>query len=286
MTNPFASLDLEPTGKQSPHEVKIGLVSESGRYRIGPAVRPPIKHDNGHLDMYKQREPTAADRVKLARWIAMLEGSEALCNAQTGKFVPACNGEDLSDGNAAYRHFLFGNGADRTFNYERFLQNDPAAKNLVQNLINDFQYHVSIIGKDRVKFSVTSLAYTVGTNGIAPYPATSNWQKAIGGHFLWLSADVKASATGDKIYYDADITIHVEDRFNFNPGAADVATGILDSENGLFEITGLGKQYTNYATVTRHTRWEDGSAKEAQTTNAPSDRQRMPSDNRRLRNRM
>jgi hypothetical protein len=128
------------------------------------------------------------------------------------------------------------------------------------------------------------LSYSVVTGGIAEYPATSNWQKAIGGHFLWLSGDVTASATGDKIFYDADITIHVEDRFNFNPNSADIATGILDSANGVFEITGLAKQYTNYSTITRHARWEASTGVEAKITNAPSDRQRMPSDNRLLRN--
>jgi hypothetical protein len=30
----------------------------------------------------------------------------------------------------------------------------------------------------------------VGTGGIADYPATANWQKAIGGHVIWGSADV------------------------------------------------------------------------------------------------
>lgn len=286
MSNPFESLNLEPTDKHSPHEVKIGLVDQSGRYKIGPPTRPPIKHDNGHLELYKPRAPTLADRAKLAGWIAILEGSEALCNAQTGSITPQCNYEDLSDGNAAYRHFLFGNGADRQFNYERFLQNDPAAKNLIRDLVNDFEFHISIIGKDRVSFMVTSSTYSVQRGGIAPYPLTANWQKAIGGHVFWVSANVSASAVGDKIYYDADITIHVEDRFNFNIGAADAATGIPDSANGIFEITGLGKQYMNFSTVTRHVRWEDGSATPTQVTGAPVDRQRMPADNRRLRNKI
>lgn len=285
MNSPFDIL-LEPTEKKSTHVASVGLVATSGRYKIGSPIRPLIKHDNGHLDMYTLREPTADDRLQLTKWIAMLEGSEALCNAQTGAYMPGCKGEDLIDANAAYRHFLFGKGADRTINYERFLQGDASGKNLARDLIDDFQLHASIIGKDRVKFAITSDSYTVGKGGIAPYPATANWQKAIGAHFLWVSANVTASADKAKIWFEADITVHMEDRYNFNPGSADVATGIPDSANGQFEISGLAKQYTNYATFTRHTRWADGSSTSTHTSDAPSGRQRMPSDSRRLRNRI
>ncbi|MEO7495931.1 MAG: hypothetical protein ABIT83_18865 [Massilia sp.] len=285
MTSPFDIL-LEPTEKKAAHPAAVGLVDRAGRYRIGPPTRPAIRHDNGHLDMYPPRAPTASDRAQLVRWFAMLEGSEALCNAQTGKYLAACNHEDLSDANAAYRHFLSGNGKDRTINYERYLQGDPSGPDVIKNVLADFQTQAEIIGKDRLRFAVTSDAYTVGNGGIAPYPATSNWQKAIGAHFLWVSANVVASVDKGKIVYDADLVFHVEDRYNFNPGAADVATGIPDSANGQFEISGLAKQYTNYATVQRHTRWVEGAAKAAQTSNAGTSRQRKPSDNRRLRNRV
>ena len=38
-------------------------------------------------------------------------------------------------------------------------------------------------------------------------------------------------------------TIHAEDRYNFNPGAKDIATGTPDSENGIFEIATPKGQY-------------------------------------------
>lgn len=285
MTNPFSSLELEPVENKNIKVVTVGFIDESGRYRIGPPTRPNIKHDNGHLDLYKPRDPTASDKIQLAKWTAMLEGSEALCNAQTGKWVPGCT-DDLTDANAAYRHFLFGDGKDRQINYERFLQNDSSGKVLIENLMDDFQHRASIIGKDRKRFSVTSSAFTVGAGGIAPYPATANWQKALGAHFLWVSADVSVSATKTDIIYNADVTIHVEDRYNFNPGSNDVATGIPDEANGRFEITGLAKQYTNYATVHRTTRWIAGSTVGSTTGHGPEGRQRMPSNNRRIRNRI
>lgn len=286
MNDPFALL-LEPTEKKSTHLASVGLVFSSGRYRLGPAARPNIRHDNGHLDLYPKREPMASDRAQLAKWTAILEGAEAICNAQTGKYFSACGKDDLADANAAYRHFLFGKGKDRTINYERYLQGDKSAVNLITNVFNDFQKHIEIIGKDRVKFSVTSEPYTVGRGGIAEYPSTANWQKTLGAHFLWVSADVTVAADskGD-IYYEANVTIHVEDRYNFNPGAQDVATGIPDSANGQLEITGLATQYTNFATVARRIRWKEGAPRTSKTSTGPSERQRMPANNRRLRNRV
>lgn len=32
--------------------------------------------------------------------------------------------------------------------------------------------------------------------------------------------------------------MHVEDRWNFNPGAKDIQTGIADAENGRFAVLG------------------------------------------------
>jgi hypothetical protein len=258
MSDPFEAL-LKPVGHEDPHVATIALVDRSGRYRIGSPTRPAIRHDNGFLDRYPRREPTLKDRANRARWVAKLEASEALCSPSMGKYVEHCNREDLSDANAAYRHFLFGNGADRQIDYERYLKGDPAAVNLIRNVVNDFRTHAEIIGKHRVRFSVTSDAYTVGRGGIAPYPKTSNWQKAIGAHYLWVSGEVSISVS-DKgsIAYAAAIILHIEDRYNFNPGATDIATGIPDSENGIFEVTGLAKQYTNYATVARSTSWLEG----------------------------
>lgn len=85
-----------------------------------------------------------------------------------------------------------------------------------------------------------------------------------------------------KIYFDAEITVHMEDRYNFNPGAADVATGILDETNDRFEIAGLA----HYGTLKRHVRWEDGAPTTSHVANAPNGRQHQPSDNRRARNRL
>lgn len=285
MNNPFAVL-LEPAEKKTVHTSPTKLTDASGRYRLGRPARPAINHDNGFLDTFPKRAPTAGDRLQFAKWLAMLEGSEALCSGPTKNLVPSCSGEDLADANAAYRHFLFGKGKDRTINYERYLQDDASGREVIPNILRDFQQHAEIIGRDRVRFSVTSNAYSVGNTGIAPYPATANWQKAIGAHFLWVSADVSVAANAKaEIIYTAEITIHMEDRYNFNPGNVDIATGVPDSANGIFEVTGMAHQYTNYATVRRQVSWREGDWSRSTPRGAPTSRQRKPGDNRRVRNR-
>ena len=79
------------------------------------------------------------------------------------------------------------------------------------------------------------------------------------------------------------VTVHAEDRYNFNNGAADIATGIPDSANGELEAAGLAYGYMNYSTLQRTVRWTNTSAPVLVPT---SGRSRQPQDNRRLRNRL
>jgi hypothetical protein len=257
--------------------VDIRFVDRSGRYRVGPPERPPIHEDNGFLDTFLPQAPTASDRLALAEWRAKLEAAEA--------FRP-----DLADATAAYRHFLYGLGKDRSFSYERYVHNDSSGKQALQSILDDLKYQVEVIGHNRDRFQVTSDAYAIGGPDPAfPYPATENWQKAIGAHYAWVSAEVAVHTDPDDLrdVFEATVTIHAEDKYNFNPGAQDIATGIPDSANGRFEITGLAHQYTNYATLVRHVIWKEGDGSPAQTNGGSSSREdtRRPADNRRLRNR-
>jgi hypothetical protein len=113
-----------------------------------------------------------------------------------------------------------------------------------------------------------------------PYPATENWQKALGAHSIWIEAAVtvtvsqlhdsneappppagvaepgtlSSTAAGPPTFtrhFHVEMTIHEEDMYNFNPGAQDIATGIPDSANGRFEITGLGQEYINRGTYSQ-----------------------------------
>lgn len=254
-------------------------------YTIGAPTRPSIYHDNGFLDKFSPRSPTASDYAQRALWLAKLEGGEAV------QGIPLLPHNDLPDALAAYRHFLSGNGADRTISYERYVANDENGKKTLANAVLDARqgveliYYSSISGQSPVNFQITGSAISVGGNNPAfPYPATENWQKAIGAHIIWISADVDVVVQNEIPQYYMVMTLHAEDKYNFNPGAQDIATGIPDSENGIFEITGLAKQYMNYGTLQRTVTWS-GATSDIASSRSDSGRDRNPDDNHRLRNR-
>lgn len=263
MNNPFEIL-LQPTEKKAVHTQKVVLEGQSGRYHIGKPTRPNIVHDNGFLDVEEKRAPTKEDYEQLSKWKRMLWGAELLCNNEllrkaTTSLTDKCASGALHDATAAYRHFLEGKGKPYTVDYEKYLREDSAALELKVKLRKDFQKHMEIIGKDRVKFSVTSEAYAIGPGKFAQSPASENWQKTIGAHYIWISADVTVTTNKSaEIVYRADVTIHMEDKYNFNPGKSDEKTGIADKENGRFEVTGLGQQFLTYGTAKREWEWIEG----------------------------
>lgn len=261
------------TPSAAPPETHAGFIDHDGQ-------APVIKHDhgflddgNGNIDPSKRREATWEDYVALAKWTAMLEGAELLR-------------PDLVDGTSAYRHFLTGGGATRTIDYQRFIDGDSSGATILSSAMADakdaaVRKHDSMIaGKPpsagSTSFKMRTDPIGVGNDGRYPYPATENWQKAIGAHLIWLEMDVKVDTTevvahppgvapgsspvctpgGDSAItyqrtFTVDMTLHMEDMYNFNPGAADIVTGAPDADNGRFEETGLGNEYLNVATLKR-----------------------------------
>ena len=222
-----------------------------------PSYRPNIHHDHGFLDdghgnidETKRRAPEFSDYAALAWWETKLNAAEVLR-------------PDLIDGTAAYRHFLFGNGATRTIDYERFIANDPSGQIIITSAVRDIvdlarEHHNQFIqanpgSTEAQTFNIHTDAIPVGGTEHYPYPATENWQKAIGAHIIWLegSVTVNINAADNTRSFEIEMTLHMEDMYNFNPGAADIATGSPDSANGRFEVTGLGHEYLNTAVVHR-----------------------------------
>jgi hypothetical protein len=273
-------------GNVDPFAFKSSTVETGGKYTLGGPRRPKIVFDNGFLVLGK-RSPDASDYVALAKWRAMLVGGEALR-------------PDLTDALAAYRHFLDGNGQRRLFSYDRYVMNDTSGRTTLREAILEFEDAVIELwtknGQPRI-LQITGPAIPCGADPkhfpyIArhfPYPASENWQKAIGSHFIWLSGnvEVRSSPSASSMpVFKATMTLHAEDRYNFNPGAQDIATGIADSDNGLFEQTGLAHQYDHFATLVRLLEWKglDLGVSFAVRPNTISLRQ--PRDNHRLRNRI
>jgi hypothetical protein len=256
-------------------------------YRVGSPARPSISHDNGFLDKFKPRAPTNDEINQYRIWKMKLEAGEAL---QGVPFAP-----HLPDALAAYRHFLDGSGTTRTINYERYTTQDSSGRTTLQHIITeamnagyDIYLKTPSVGKTAINFTGSAISCG-GTSAYFPYPNSENWQKAIGAHSVWLSGSVEGEpgrAAGTPMEFTLKFTLHMEDMYNFNPGAKDIKTGIPDSDNGIFEVTGLAKQYMNVATLTRHVAWKGAPAKAFEVSAAPILRQRQPDDNRRARNRL
>lgn len=228
------------------------------KFTLGAQGRPNIRHDhgflddgNGNIDPRKRRPATNEDRLMFAKWVAKLEVAETLR-------------PDLVDGTTAYRHFLFGGGVKRTLNYERFVQDDSSGQRVLSSAIEDtttaaLRFHLqrcpftpSKALRDSFKFQSQVIA--VGARDLRyPYAATENWQKAIGAHYIWLDGDatVDVNPVGKVRSFAIEMSLHMEDMYNFNPGAQDIATGTPDADNGRFEVTGLGHEYLNTAVLTR-----------------------------------
>jgi hypothetical protein len=276
------------------------MAATRGNYLRGAPQRPSITHDNGHLDQFKLRPPTWQDRSAYAKWRLTLEAAEAAQGF--GPFEKT----HMPDALAAYRHFMGASGKSRFFSYERYVRNDNSGKTTIGNQITEAQnaaltlYSSSgAIAND--SFDFTGSALGAGNNQIFPYPATENWQKAIGAYNFWISGSLgaevktpdswKGAANLSHVSFELTLTVHVEDMYNFNTGgAADIATGIPDEDNGRFEITGLAKQYLNYSELQRTVRWIGSEI--ASYSHSAGDqierlrRQRGPADARRARDRV
>lgn len=263
------------------------------QFSEGKAKRPNIKHDHGFLDdghgnidPKKRKDPEWSDRLSRAKWVAKLETAELLR-------------PDLVDATSTYRHFLFGNGKARPFSYERFIRNDSSGRRVLQSAIEDalnsardkhnavLQAHLSKPTSAQ-SFDLRTEPIPVGADSRYPYPATENWQKAIGAHIIWLEAHITVTInpTAKTRTFKGSMTLHMEDMYNFNPGMEDIATGTPDAENGRFEETGLGHEFLQTATATRslaHTESLDAKAASStapEVSGGPRHNPRAPGDSR------
>lgn len=248
----------------------------------GAPRRPDIKHDHGFLDdgkgnidNSKRQSPTDKDRAHKEVWQALLGA------AMTFKK------DELKDANDAYKHFLVdNNGTPMTVRYNGFLTEDTNGKTVLASAIDDtrtgvldvfdakFAKPATVAGRQTLR--VTSSAVTVGRvlpDLRYPYPDSENWQKAIGGHALWLSAEatIDSNPAAKTRAVEIKMTLHAEDMYNFNPGGADVATNQKDEENGRFEITGLGTEFLQTGTATRTITFTVPNAKQANNRVVPAD---------------
>jgi hypothetical protein len=249
------------------------------KFTEGPATRPAIHHDhgflddgNGNIDPKKRRAATWEDYKVLAWWAAKLNGAEMLR-------------PDLKNATDAYRHFLDNTGTDFDVDYEAFVRDDKSGETVLNSAIEDTIAAAIEIDDKKVggatpsapkqdDFSITSEAIGVGgRNARYPYPKTENWQKAIGAHFIWMDAAVKVKIdpAAGKRQFEVKMHLHMEDMYNFNPGAHDIATGTPDADNGRFEVSGLAKEFLSKAEISRTLKFTEPITPVPDTRAKPAD---------------
>lgn len=277
-----ARLQLTPIeAKDKVAKGKLFLRNETRTYKLGKPTRPVFEHDHGHLSGRGEpkralRTPTEQDKKIFGLMFTRLEVSELMCNERKDtsgtdwnnrqRYVDECGGNQ-PDANLALRNFLFGKGRSRYVDYERYLRDEnraaglePGHYKLVTALVEDFMPHAEAIGLNRQKFSITSKEmYAIGPKGFADGPFTTNWMRTLGGHEVWVSADVSVSVApgGSHMVYEADLTFHAEDMYNFNPNSSDAKLNVKDWEGGQLELSGLGQEFMTYAVLYRHIKWDE-----------------------------
>lgn len=269
--------DPVPAGAADPSAP--GVVSGGTGYKVGPYEKPQIHHDNGFLqnpddptdpDPMPTREPTQEEVDYYYDQVLQAE------LADTFNDVPFLDRLDsrlgLDNALPAYEHFLKGNGADREFDYGAYLRDDPAGQATVDStlsgvrggadqLYGDLDQQVGDQPGDSITFEMQGDVRTTGDGlpGDPGYPQTEDWQKTIGGHSYWSQSTVTVTRQEDgSLLAVADVTMHAEDRYNFNPGQSDIATGAADSERGVLEESGLAQQYTQTGSTEYTTSWTIG----------------------------
>ncbi len=148
--------------------------------------------------------------------------NEQLSLTPESQYRVLLNGADfvghIPEACVAYRHYRSGSGEPLTINYERFYMQDAAGHAAIDYQVLRAQSMAQWLRKELGKnsFSMTGSEFPVVVS-------TQNWQKTLGSHVVWGSADVAFDPSTSM--YKMTLTLHAEDYYNFNKGEHDIATG-------------------------------------------------------------
>lgn len=219
----------------------VTQVTEDGHYKIGDPETPPIERDDDFG--YDSEDSNWRDHLNKAEWLAKLRA------AQIAGHLP--------DGTAMYEHYWKNTGKPKEFDYEKAYDEDSGVRAGVdQEIVRAQAAAEELIRAGNTNFSTTGQASNVHEDY---YPRTENWQKAIGGYQVWSHGDVRVN--GDTV--TMEITVRGEDRYNFNGGQNDIATGAPDDENGRFTEIGWARPFDTHGSLTRTVTWQLGDVPDA-----------------------
>lgn len=219
------------------------------QYVLGPPTRPEIEWDED-FEYDSDDDPTWDDRTSWVEWNAKAEAT---------RLHPG-----LQDAGSIYRHYLGNSGEDYEFDYAAAYANDSGvAANVDAEIASAQAGAEELIARGNTDFSMT------GDASQAPnYAQTENWQKTIGGYQQWSSSDV--TVEGDQA--TMVITVHAEDRYNFNAGQSDIASGTPDDVNGRFTELGWAQPFDSSGSVQLTVTWTVGDAGSAVVEPVTEDR--------------
>ena len=218
------------------------------KFKIGEPQQPKwevySQYDND-FPYDPNAEATYNDYLNWAKWKVLNEG------AQYGGWVV---GRNMPDAIEAYEHYRSGEGTDLEIDYAKAYNEDCNIKKAVDQYITETQKMVENMLADGQKppFSISGDLMPIGN---PYYPETENWQKAIGAHNIWISADVTLDKNGNICM---NTTVYEIDRYNFNSGMSDIASGASDNENGRFEELGWAKSFNTVGSFNMDVQWKQG----------------------------
>lgn len=229
-------------------KLATGTTTADGRYRIGPPDQPEYAWDEDFV--YGSDDATFEDFLASEEWKTKLLGARMLRT-------------DLADATAAYGHYWDNDGEPWTFDYEKAYREDGGVRADVDDEILLAQRAADeLAGSGGSSFSFTGEPSLTGR-----YPTTENWQKAIGAHQQWASGDVVVKDGVATMV----VTVHGDDRYNFNRGQSDIASAAPDDENGRFTEIGWAKPFDSTGSVTRTVTWTVGDPGSVSVSDAPAE---------------
>ncbi|MEV8517140.1 hypothetical protein [Dactylosporangium sp. NPDC051484] len=230
-------------------QARIRVRAGGGGYCIG-SPKNPTHH--GPQDDSFVYDPSVRETWH-DRWAHLKWNTKAGVCAAVGPFVGSDGPLGCSEISAAfYDHYLHDNGEDVDYDLSKAYAEDES----IRDDIDAETYRAQRAAEELFQTSGTSAFEMTGDNHNIGYnPATASWQKALGSYDLWGSAKV----TVDNGVATMTFTAHAEDRYNFNRGASDIATGTPDDVNGRFAALGWAHGFNTHGTTTRTVTWTVGS---------------------------
>ncbi|MBM7776471.1 uncharacterized protein YukE [Actinokineospora baliensis] len=206
-----------------------------GKYHTGPPEKPTIKFDEDFV--YDSEESGLTDHLSKARWLAQLRA------AQLAGLMP--------DATKMYEHYWDNTGTPKEWDYEKAYREDSGIRRGVDSEVT----RAARAAEELIRSGRTDFSMTGAPSGAQQYPETQNWQKAVGGYQIWSHGNVKVE--GNKV--TMVVTVEGQDRYNFNRGQADIATGASDNGNGRFTEIGWAKPFDTHGSMTKTVTWELGN---------------------------